>query len=261
MRILLALILCSVAFGGCLGGDDDGTSTTSTSSTTGSTSTTGTPTSTTTTTTTPAENDAPSATLAASIEQGSIPFNVTFTLDGADSDGDALTWAFDADGDNSPEAEGDSLPAQYVHTYDAEGLWNATLAVSDGTHLTVRNVVINATAAAAGEGEVVILAGSAIVPDPSTELTSECAVIIDYFLLGHGTEPLLGQWHDVEARWHGWTFATDPESMFLRWYDGTDYVGDSASAGEVPGGATVVFVCSPLPGAAADYTLTLTEPV
>jgi PKD repeat protein len=143
----LALVLAAT-FAGCLG-DDDGATTTSTSTSTSTTQTgtSATTTSTTATTSAPA-NRAPSATLSASIEAGAAPLNVTFTLVGTDADGDALTWTFDADGDNSPETEGDALPAEYVHSYEVAGAYNATLAVGDGQALTVVNVTITVSAAA-----------------------------------------------------------------------------------------------------------------
>lgn len=166
------LLLLSLTFAGCLGEDggaddspdpgmdDDPTEGDDAPADPGSEEPTSTPTS------GPAPNDTedrpPTATLTASIQQGEIPFNVTFTLDGEDPDGDALQWSLDADGDDTADIEGTTLPADYTHQYDTEGLFNATFTVSDGSNTTTRNILINATAAAAAAPsfETIVITGS-----------------------------------------------------------------------------------------------------
>lgn len=137
---------------GCSGDDDDGTGTTGAPRPSGTTSpnptgpapTTGGPPASGSPTSSPTENRAPTASLAASIEEGEVPFNVTFTVDGADEDGDDLTWSLDADGDGEADAEGDEVPAEYVHTFAAAGDHTATLTVSDGAQEATASVDITA---------------------------------------------------------------------------------------------------------------------
>lgn len=81
----------------------------------------------------PANNTAPTANLTADVDNGTAPLVVNFTLNGADADGDALRWTFDADADGTPEANGTSLPATVQHTFNATGQFRATLNVTDGT--------------------------------------------------------------------------------------------------------------------------------
>jgi hypothetical protein len=167
--LLLATGLMLVLLSGCAGtGDDDGAPSTSSASssaskTEASTSATGTTSSASSSSTgtgTSSDNQAPMATIGASIEQGSIPFNVTFNMTGSDQDGDPLTWTLDADGDGASDAEGTALPANHTQRYVSEGLYNVTFTVTDGTVETIHNLTINATAAAAATGPVFQASGS-----------------------------------------------------------------------------------------------------
>jgi len=136
-------------------------STTATSSTTGAATTTTATTSTQAATTTSSTetqqapaNHPPTATIAASVQAGGVPLLVNFTLDGADADGQNVTYTFDADGAAPAEASG-SLATLHLltnFTYATVGLYNATLTVSDGLNTTVALVSINATAAAGPTG-------------------------------------------------------------------------------------------------------------
>ena len=184
MRILLAVLAALVlALAGCTSSDDgggDGTPTpTPTTSGPSPTTTTGpAPTTTTgpapTTTTPPAENTPPTATLSATTEEGT--FNVSFSVDGADEDGDELTWTLDVDGDGEADYEGEDLPDEVVHTYAAAGNFTANLTVSDGQDETTRSVpVVLESSGASSDGfsyEEMALTGSS----PGADVTGalEC---------------------------------------------------------------------------------------
>lgn len=77
-------------------------------------------------------NAAPSAELNASAVSGTAPLPVTFTVNGSDPDGDALTWSLDSNGDGTVDATGEELPATVNVTFDSPGSFNVTLTVSDG---------------------------------------------------------------------------------------------------------------------------------
>lgn len=82
-----------------------------------------------------AENKAPSGTLKASIKTGEVPLKVNFTMEGADVDGDALSWTLDADGDGEPDASGPApatFPVVANFTYTAPGEFKAKYTLSDG---------------------------------------------------------------------------------------------------------------------------------
>lgn len=92
-------------------------------------------------------NTAPTANLTASIVNGTAPLNVTFTLGGADADGDNLTWTLVANG--TELANGSALPATVDHLFDA-GSFYVLLTVSDGSAQTGANLTVAAVAGVAG---------------------------------------------------------------------------------------------------------------
>ena len=158
MRMLAFLMILSLALAGCSG--DEPANDDPTDEPAGDPAGTQTETATTTQTAGPNDpgtsdpeptanetNTPPAATLAASITNGEAPVEVNFTLDGADSDGDALSWTFDADEDGTLEAEGTELPATVLFEYAVEGVFNATFVVHDGANETTQVVAINVTAA------------------------------------------------------------------------------------------------------------------
>lgn len=77
-------------------------------------------------------NEAPVPRLSASALGGPAPFQVNFTLDATDADGDALSWTL-AFGDGSSTATGSTTPATVAHNFTAMGNYTVTLTVSDGT--------------------------------------------------------------------------------------------------------------------------------
>lgn len=150
--LLVALLFLTIAFAGCSGGgnDPDADPTTSgTSSISGTSTKTGSGTSTSSLTSTgtvtgggDANNHAPTAQLGASTAPGSLQVN--FTVDGADIDGDELSWELTfGDGGST---NGTGVPANATHTYGAGGNYTATLEVSDG--LTNATSSVNVTLAA-----------------------------------------------------------------------------------------------------------------
>lgn len=171
MRTLAFLLMLSLALAGCSGDESSDPTeepTESTSSGTQSQTQSQTP----TTGNNPSEpgqsqepgqgNQAPTGTLTASISQGEAPVEVTFTLEGADPDGDNVTWTLDADGDGTFEAEGSELPAMYNHSYVDVGNYTANLTISDGSLSTSYEANINATQAAAADPgfETIIIKGT-----------------------------------------------------------------------------------------------------
>lgn len=174
----LFLLTCAL-LSGCAA--DEGTTTSSTPGGDGATTTTSRPgggggTTTTATTTTGtgggggsggSDNQAPVGAIAASIEQGQVPVNVTFELTGSDPDGDALTWHLDVDGDGITDKSGESLPATETHNYTEIGLYNVTFVITDAKGASnTYQLAINATAAAEGSGPILEATGSYLAGSP-----------------------------------------------------------------------------------------------
>ena len=110
-------------------------------------------------------NTPPSAILQADIQQGVVPFDVTFTVNGTDADGDSLTWSLDANGDGQEDRNGTEFPSQAIFTYDAPATYQATLSVSDGKNVTTTTLTINGTAAVEETGPAQTASGT-IVTSP-----------------------------------------------------------------------------------------------
>jgi len=111
--------------------------------------------------TTTQANQPPVGSIAASITQGSTPVNATFDLKGTDPDGDAIDWDIDFDGDQRTDKSGTTLPARVHFNYTAVGLYNVTFTIQDDKAAsTSYHVLINATAAAAGQGPLFEASGS-----------------------------------------------------------------------------------------------------
>lgn len=104
-------------------------------------------------TVTPSPQPPPNHAPVASLTAGSVPgsLNVTFTLAASDADGDALSYAFDADGPGPLAAVAGTnatFPLRLNATYPTPGLYNASLSVSDGRATTVAHLAVNVTAQA-----------------------------------------------------------------------------------------------------------------
>ena len=149
-----SLLLVAFGLAGCTSGSDDargavptptgteddaGNVTNATNATGNSTSTEG------TNATTMAP---PTANLTASLANGTAPLNVTFTMTGG-ADG-PLAWTLDVDGDNVTDANGTLLPAQFNHTYEGNGTFDATLVVVSGAQDASATLSINVTAGSGG---------------------------------------------------------------------------------------------------------------
>ena len=157
----LSLLVAAIAFSGCIGADSpaaqasspaDSSNTASDASgsdaptgesnaTSGSDAPSGTPDP--SQEPVPKNNTAPNATLEASAVTGVAPLAVTFTVNGTDADGDALSWVLDADGDGSEDANGTAVPATFDYTFDAEGQYTAFLTISDGEANATANVTVS----------------------------------------------------------------------------------------------------------------------
>ena len=124
-------------------------------------------------------NNPPTAVIQADPSSGPTPLTVTF--DGTasnDADGDALTYAWDLDGDGAYD---DSTAATVQHTYTTTGTVTARLRVSDGTassttstQINVANTAPTATITSPGPaftwkvGDAIIFSGSATDPEQGT---------------------------------------------------------------------------------------------
>jgi PKD repeat protein len=146
--LFFVTILLATAFSGCLADPEAQSVTTTTSSsgaptasaTAGTTGTNGTGGA--MTSSAPAENTAPTANLTTDLVNGTAPLNVTFTIDGADEDGDELSWTLDADGDGTEDYNGTEVPSAIVHEFTAVGNYTALLTVTDGTDNATASVDI-----------------------------------------------------------------------------------------------------------------------
>jgi len=108
----------------------------------------------------PAENHAPVITAAtATPPSGVAPLAVAFSATATDEDGDALTYAWDLDGDGSFETSGQS-PS---FTYTAAGTYAAVVKVSDPTGASATRTV-TVTVSSAGGGSDVEVGVSGTVP-------------------------------------------------------------------------------------------------
>lgn len=158
MRLLLAILMLSVTLAGCSedpepatdpdlqdlddgSGDDDPTTDDGSEDAAGGTS--GDPSN------DPSEpkenttNAAPSLQFDANVTSGAAPLLVNFTIAGSDPDGDDLTWALDADGDGTVDAEGDTLPGSFEFAFDA-GNFTAVATLTDGADTVNRTLNITA---------------------------------------------------------------------------------------------------------------------
>src|SRR5688572_26883310 len=96
-------------------------------------------------------NSPPTASITASITDGTAPLSVNFTLDASDQDNDTLSWTLDADGDGTPDQEGTNatFPIVANFTYADAGNFTANLTVTDGTDSTSRELAVSVGGAVA----------------------------------------------------------------------------------------------------------------
>lgn len=149
VAVLAAMTLLTLMSSGCFVSEDKpepeptGTATSSASSTNSTASGNATP---------PATNHAPSVNLTVSPANGSAPLNVTFTITGNDTDGDALQWTLMLG--NETIGNGTGLPGSQNHTFAQAGNYTVSVRVDDGTvNVTANVTVIVATAGPAGPTE------------------------------------------------------------------------------------------------------------
>lgn len=256
MRLLVALMLILVALSGC---SDDGPSEASKMKPTTSTPTTSPGTSSQTQTqTAPApdpvpepepENTPPSALLSVSPASGAAPLNVTFSINGTDADGDALSWSLDLDGDGTADINGTTLPSTYNATYEL-GNHSAILTIHDGQATATASVNLTATAPAGPTGPIQVVEATYTVPVegctiafPSVQAATDIAgaagneldgvtrVQFDVVPQTYG-RPFTVSWsHDVGYLYAALAF-TDAEGAILNAV-GTDPAAQEAGAGDV----------------------------
>jgi PKD repeat protein len=90
----------------------------------------------------PLPNTPPVANLTVNKINGSVPLNVTFTLNGTDEDGDGLNWTLSYGDGNS--TNGITLPANKTYSFTKVGNFTVTFSVTDGTNTTNATVTIKA---------------------------------------------------------------------------------------------------------------------
>ncbi|HEX9815612.1 MAG TPA: hypothetical protein VGB18_01415 [Candidatus Thermoplasmatota archaeon] len=245
-RFGIVVVGLMVVFSGCLAGEETASDSTSPSPSTSAPTTSEVPTSSAPATTdAPAPNTPPTATLSASIENGTVPLNVTFNFTAQDADAeDELSWSLDADGDGAADASGggELLPGNYTHSYSAEGLFNATLLVDDGEANSSANITI-VVSASAPAGPIQEVDGDV----PASTLPS-CLLLYP--------EELEGIDHavfDIDPRTFGLTFTltfevTAADTIGIDFVDAAgaslaeDSSGGDAITGEVPENAARAYI-------------------
>lgn len=153
MRGAVVAVACLmlVFVSGCLAEKDDpetdSTSTTSSSASKSGTGSSGTKSVSASGTKAPgnATNRAPTVNLTASPDNGTVPLNVTFSLTGADADGDALRWVLTLA--NTTLANGTGLPASHAHNFTTAGNHTVVVTVWDGKVNVTANVTVSVAAA------------------------------------------------------------------------------------------------------------------
>jgi hypothetical protein len=130
--IVLSLTVLGAAFAGCISDPEPATDSPSDSPAATSEAAAAITTSSAPETSEPVVNHAPTANLSADVENGSVPLNVTFTIEAFDEDGDELTWTLDADGDGAADYNGTAADTSALHSFAAAGNFTAILNVTDG---------------------------------------------------------------------------------------------------------------------------------
>lgn len=253
---LACVALVALAFAGCADDPErypDGVPETTTTTSDGETSSSAsaTTTSSSQTTTGAPGNRPPTATMSVAVNGT----NATFTLNGTDPDGDALSWELDFGDGNS--TNGTSLPANATHAYTGNATnLTAVLTVTDGDLSTSFNATVALGGGAKGS---VVYAGHITGPDAFAAAGEGCVFAVAQVLAPAPGD--MGHLYQVEASTHGWAFAFDLADMNVDFTDSAGTVLGSGSSGTVPAGAAMALVCSAGPGAVdADYQLILTEP-
>lgn len=163
MRASLLAAALLVAFGGCFGASDgdggatssNGPTSTSPTETTGAhqhpgSSTSG-PAPSSSTSTRADGNTPPTANLTAATLQGPAPLSVTFTINGTDADGDALTYNLTFSDGTASEVGDLTVIKETAHTFAAAGTYVVVLNVSDGTTFALDTKTITVDSAAGSQ--------------------------------------------------------------------------------------------------------------
>lgn len=95
------------------------------------------------------QNHAPAISALSATRPDAAALAFSFAFDGSDPDRDPVSWALDANGDGTKDAEGTALPGSASFTYASAGRYNATLILSDGKLQASQSIGVNATLAAA----------------------------------------------------------------------------------------------------------------
>jgi PKD repeat protein len=80
------------------------------------------------------------------VTSGEAPLSVTFSINVTDVDGDAVSWTLDADGDGTPDLEGNGTGGASF-TYESQGNFTAVLNATDGSATATASLGITVHAA------------------------------------------------------------------------------------------------------------------
>lgn len=94
----------------------------------------------------PFPNTPPVSGFQADVTNGTVPFDVVFTFNGTDDNGDNLTWTLDVDGDGVADSEGNqnNLPGNFTYTFTTAGQYVSEFVLNDGSAEHVAKVLITA---------------------------------------------------------------------------------------------------------------------
>lgn len=181
---------------------------------------------------------APIAKLDANLSTGSIPLEVSFTLDGEYPDGLDATWSFDL-GDGSDPETGNALPYTYNHTYLQAGNFTAAFTLTVEDQSVSDNLTISVQEPEIGVAQ----------PNPSQDGSN--TLCLDYLVLwALNEEPAPGGLHfplddelEVEAG-TGYTIASDDGEPAIDFFNADGhYIGTGGDSGTVPANAAYGIAC------------------
>lgn len=224
-RPLAILLLVAISFAGCADkgdkgkdddgdGDDGGATGTGTRTSTGTSTQPGSGTSSGSGTATggPGPNRAPTTSLAASVANGTVPLNVTFTVTATDPDGDNVTWDLRFGDGESAQGAGSG---KANHTFDEAGNYTVVLNVSDGARSASANLTIEVSMGGGSANSFIVTLTDICAP-PTTTCTNAPNGCPDFARRTPGT---FCAWFPIPAELRGKAFTLtstsgDPDGAF-----------------------------------------------